>query len=396
MNFNQLKEKHIEIFGGNIDELRTFSSPGRVNLIGEHIDYNGGFVLPAALTLETIIIAGPRDDERLGLAATDLDVLVKADFDKIDDYRNLDWGNYQIGVAYELMDAGYKLKGCNLLYHITVPFASGLSSSASIEVATLLALLSMANDAPIIVDDEFKKMASLISQKAENEYVGVNCGIMDQFASAFGKKDNCILLDCKTLEFRLIPLHLKYNKIVIVNTNKNRSLAHSKYNERRAECDEGLETIKKELPNITCLADVSVEDFNVGDFAFSSETIKKRVMHVVYECDRVTKSVEALEGGDIATFGRLMNESHDSLRDLYEVTGIELNTLVDEARKIEGVLGSRMTGAGFGGCTVSIVRTDCVDNFVREVGKKYVEIIGYEASFYVSEIGDGCRERVNE
>jgi galactokinase len=392
VNLNQLKEKYVDVFGGDINTLKVFSSPGRVNLIGEHIDYNGGPVLPAALTMDTTIIVGPRNDDSIGLAATDLEVLVTADFDKIDNYRNIDWGNYQIGVAYELMNAGHKLRGCNLLYHSTIPFGSGLSSSASIEVATALALLSMAKGAPVIVDDEFKKMIALLSQKAENEYVGVNCGIMDQFASAFGKRYNCILLDCKTLEFRLIPINLGDYKLVLANTNKKHSLGQSKYNERRAECDEGFKILKKELPDITCLADVSVETFNKYQNLFSNETIKKRVMHVVCECDRVLKSVAALENGELKTFGKLMNESHDSLRDLYEVTGIELDTLADEARKMEGVLGSRMTGAGFGGCTVNIVRTDCIDNFTKQVGEKYKEVIGYEASFYVSEIGDGCRE----
>ena len=231
-----------------------------------------------------------------------------------------------------------------------------------------------------------------ICQRAENNYVGVKCGIMDQFTSAMGKKDHAMLLNCKTLEYRFVPLDLKGHHIVIANTNKKHRLGESKYNERRSECEKGFEILKKYIPNATCLCDITKDQFEQYAHHIEDGVIRNRVKHVIYENARVLRSVDALSNGDLIEFGKLMNASHDSLRDLYEVTGVELDTLVEEARKIDGVVGSRMTGAGFGGCTVNIVREDAIGDFIREVGLAYEKKIGYPASFYISEIGSGGGE----
>ncbi|NLU52270.1 MAG: galactokinase [Clostridiaceae bacterium] len=389
---DMLINKFLGYFGGSKEGIRIFTSPGRVNLIGEHTDYNGGYVFPAALTLATTVVARPRSDKKIRLIATDLEKMVEADLDNLDAYRNLKWGNYQLGVADELMKAGYRVIGCDLMYDDKVPLGSGLSSSAAIEVATAIALVSLGDERygkGLAID---KIEMAKITQRAEHNFIGVKCGIMDQFASAMGKKDHAIFLNCRDLSYELVPIKLSGYSLIIGNTNKKRSLGEGKYNERRAECEEALEILKKAMPGITCLGDVSCENFEKYKSLIEDKTIEKRAQHVVYENQRVLDSVKALKEGDLSRFGTLMNQSHDSLRDLYEVTGKELDTLVNEARKIEGVLGSRMTGAGFGGCTVSLVRDDKIEEFISKVGIAYKEIIGYDASFYVSQIGDGGRE----
>jgi galactokinase len=396
MRRDELIHKFLRYFGGNDQGIRLFTSPGRVNLIGEHTDYNGGFVFPAALTLATTVVARPRPDRKIKLIATDLEEMVDADLDSLSAYKDLAWGNYQLGVADELQKAGYKLKGCELMFDDKVPLGSGLSSSAAIELATAITLVSLGDEA-FGRDKSIDKIEmALISQKAEHNYIGVKCGIMDQFASAMGKKDHAIFLDCRDLSYELVPIRLSGYSLVIGNTNKKRSLGEGKYNERRAECEEGLAILQKALPNATCLRDVERCDFERHQDLIKDETVRKRVKHIVYEDQRVLDSVKALKEGDLVLFGKLMNESHDSLRDLYEVTGKELDTMVNEARKIEGVLGSRMTGAGFGGCTVSLVKNEKVNDFINKVGKNYKEQIGYAASFYVSDIGDGGREILDE
>lgn len=392
MTRSELIRKFLGYFGGTDRGIRLFTSPGRVNLIGEHTDYNGGFVFPAALTLATTVAARPREDRKIRLIATDLETMVEADMDDLSRYKGLKWGNYQLGVADELQKAGYRLKGCDLMFDDRVPLGSGLSSSAAIEVATAIALVSLGDERygrEKAVD--MIEMAK-ISQTAEHNFVGVNCGIMDQFSSAMGKKDYAIFLDCRDLSYELVPVKLSGYSLVIGNTNKKRSLGEGKYNERRAQCEAGLETLKKAIPEAACLRDVSPPDFEKYKDMIADLTIRNRVEHVVYEDQRVLDSVKALKEGNLVLFGQLMNESHDSLRDLYEVTGKELDTMVSEARKIDGVLGSRMTGAGFGGCTVSLVRSDAIDGFITKVGEAYKKAIGYGASFYVSEIGDGGRE----
>lgn len=392
MNISQLKNKFREIYCGTAEGIRVFSSPGRVNLIGEHTDYNGGYVFPAALTYSSTVIARPRADREINLVATDLGIRVKGSLDRLDEYKALKWGNYQLGVADELQKAGYRLTGCDLLYYDTVPFGAGLSSSAAIEVATAITLISLSNTAYGLNQSLDMIQMALISQKAENQYVGVNCGIMDQFASAMGKVNHAIFLNCRDLSYEYVPLNLIGYKIVIVNTNKKRGLADSKYNERRNQCEQAYEILKKFLPEASCLGEVSQENFNKFKFEIKDKTIRNRAEHVIAENNRVLKSVEALKNDDIELFGKHMIASHVSLRDLYEVTGVELDTLVEEALKIEGTLGSRMTGAGFGGCTVSIVREDAIEMFIEIVGENYTHKIGLSPSFYVSEIGDGGRE----
>lgn len=388
----ELKKKFIDIYGGSEDGLRVFMAPGRVNLIGEHTDYNGGFVFPAALTMNTTIIARKRNDNIIKLCATDLPDRVEADITKLGDYKDLKWGNYQIGVAYELEKLGYDIVGCEILSHGTIPYGGGLSSSASIEVSVAVMFATFSNEKKGIASDIDMIEMAKVSQRTEHTYAGVNCGIMDQFASAMGKKDMAIFLNCRTLDYKLVPLKMDGYKLIIANTNKKRGLADSKYNERRNECESAFEILKEAMPEKTCLGDISIEEFEKHSSLIKNQIIKNRAAHVIYEDDRVLKSVTALENGDLLTFGKLMIQSHNSLRDLYEVTGIELDTLVEEALKIDGTIGSRMTGAGFGGCSVSLVKEDAVDKFIELVGKNYTEKIGYAPSFYVSEISDGGME----
>ena len=391
MKLSEMKKMFTDLYGDG--EMRVFTSPGRVNLIGEHIDYCGGCVMPAALTMGTIVIARKRDDGVIRLKATDLDILVETTVSDMHALKGkLKWGDYQIGVAIELIKAGYDVTGCDMLYDDTVPHGGGLSSSAAIEVSTALCLATFANE-NVGIDKEIDMVEmSLISQKAEHNFIGVKCGIMDQFASAMGKAGHAIHLNCATLEYEHIPLDLEDYKIVLTNTNVKHSLGSSKYNERRHECEEGFNSVKKVLPNIINLADVSVEDFEQFIEVIENPITLKRIKHVVYECDRVNISIEALKNNDIDVFGECMNESHNSLRFDYEVTCPELDFVVDEGRKISGVLGIRMTGAGFGGCTVAIIKNDSVDEYIETVGKAYEDKFGHKASFYVTDTGDGGRE----
>ena len=388
MEITKMKEMFYEIFGEG-GELCVFASPGRVNLIGEHVDYCGGCVLPAALTMKTTVIARRRDDDIIRLKATDLDILVETKISVMKDLKGkLKWGDYQLGVAVEMMATGYNMGGCDLLYDDTVPHGGGLSSSAAIEVSTAYMIAKMFNPEKEISNIEL----ALISQKAEHNFIGVKCGIMDQFASAMGKKDHAVYLDCATLSYEHIPLKLSGSKIVLTNTNVKHSLGNSAYNERRNECAEGLAALKMALPDAKELSQISPAEFEAHKNLIENETPRKRIEHVVYECDRVTQSAVALKSGDVAKFGEYMNGSHDSLRDLYEVTCPELDFVVEEGRKIDGVAGIRMTGAGFGGCCVAIIRDDAIDTYIETVGKANIEKFGHEASFYVTEIGDGAKE----
>ena len=389
---NELSDSFIKYFGGDKKGLRGFISPGRVNLIGEHTDYNGGFVFPAALTMSTTVLVRPRSDRQINLIATDLKQMVNANLDELYKYKHLEWGNYQLGVADELQKSGYVLCGCDLLYDDKVPLGSGLSSSAAIELATAIALVSLGDASQGIKRDIDMVEMAKVSQAAEHNYIGVKCGIMDQFASAMGKKGMAIFLDCRDLTWEMVPIKMDGYRLVIANTNKKRSLGEGKYNERRSECDKGLAYLKKTFPKAEYLREISVDDFYKYKGLITDETVRKRVEHIVLENERVIQSVKVLKNNDLVAFGKLMNASHNSLRDLYEVTGKELDTLVIEARKVDGVLGSRMTGAGFGGCTVSLVKEDMVTEFIRLVGEAYNERIGYPASFYITETGDGSRE----
>ncbi len=391
MEIKKMKEMFISLFGDG--ELRVFTSPGRVNLIGEHIDYCGGCVMPAALTMGTTIIAKKRDDDIIRLKATDLDILVETTISEMHNLKGkLKWGDYQIGVALELIKAGYDITGCDLLYDDTVPHGGGLSSSAAIEVSTALCLATFANEkAGIDKEIDMVEMAC-ISQRAEHNFIDVKCGIMDQFASAMGKAEHAVYLNCATLDYEHVPLKLNDCKIVLTNTNVKHSLGSSKYNERRAECEEGLSALKTVMPDIEQLSQVSVEDFEKYKDTIKNDTTRKRIKHVVYECDRVRKSITAMKADNIEEFGKYMNASHDSLQYDYEVTCPELDFVVSEGRKIDGVIGIRMTGAGFGGCTVAIIKDSAVDAYIESVGKAYADKFGHEASFYVTETGNGGRE----
>lgn len=392
MEINAIIDEFIKLYGGERDNIRIFRSPGRVNLIGEHTDYNGGFVFPAVLTMQNTIAVRKRSDNIIHLKATSLDITVEAKTNNLDKYRDLEWGNYQLGVAYMLSQAGYDIVGCDMLYDGTIPYGSGLSSSAAIEVSTALCFATFSNEKKGIEKEIDMIEMAMLGQKAENEYCGVNCGIMDQFASAMGKKNHAILLKCDDLKYEYVPLDLKKKKIIISNTQKKHSLGNSKYNERRAECEQGLKILNVAMPEKKCLGEISVEEFEQHKKLIEDPIIQNRVKHVIYENARVLETAKALNCGDIEKFGKLMNESGDSLRYDYEVTGNELDVMVEEARKIKGVLGSRMTGGGFGGCTVSIVEDYAVDDFISNVGKNYKARVGIAPEFYVSDIGDGGKE----
>ena len=369
-----------QLFGGQAEDL--FTAAGRINVIGEHVDYCGGKVFPAALNLNCGVYGRKNGENVIRVAASDFKEVITLDIDKLDSYKGLKWGNYQAGVAYYLQESGTPIVGCDLLYDCTVPFGSGLSSSAAMEVSTAVALSEYAGVKYNKID------LALISQKAENKYAGVNCGIMDQFASAMGKKDHAILLDCSTLEYEYVPLLLGDYCLVVANCTKPHNLVESKYNVRRHEVETALKAIQKVKPEVACLAELTPKEFNEVKYVLSG-VVSKRAEHVVMECKRVQDAVEALKAGDLVELGRLLNESHYSLRDLYEVTGRELDTLSALARKETGCLGSRMIGAGFGGCTISIVKKSAVEGFIRRVGKAYFDAIGYRASFYETSIEDG-------
>ncbi len=387
MELKELQVKFLEVFGESNKEIFSFHSPGRVNLIGEHTDYNGGYVFPCALSFGTYAVARKRDDNRLKFASTNFSLTAEVDLDDIQYDEAHDWVNYPKGVVYQFIKQGALLGGFEVMFSGNIPHASGLSSSSSLELAMCVVLNELFE-----VKKDMIEMVKL-SQKTENEFIGLKSGIMDQFAIGMGKADNAIFLNCDTLFYEYVPVILKDAKIVIANTNKKRELADSKYNERCSECEKALKELKEieELKNINCLADVSVEDFEEYKANIRSGIVRNRAEHVIYENDRTKKAVTLLKNGDIKGFGELMNQSHDSLKKLYEVTGIELDTLVNEARKLEGTIGSRMTGAGFGGCTVSIVLNEAVDKFIQEVGKNYTTKTGLVADFYVAEIGDGAK-----
>nr|WP_296005827.1 galactokinase [uncultured Blautia sp.] len=383
----KLLEKFQELFGGEGD-IRSYFSPGRVNLIGEHTDYNGGHVFPCALTIGTYGIARKREDRkirfysenfsRLGVFETSLDDLVY--------HEEANWTNYPKGVVWAFKEKGYVADtGFDLVMNGNIPNGSGLSSSASVELLMGVILVDLFGFEGLSMID-----LALLGQYAENKFNGMNCGIMDQFAIAMGKENQAIFLDTADLSYEYAPIEMKGAKIVIAASNKKRKLTDSKYNERRAECEEALADIQKQM-DIKALGDLTEEQFEEVKDAVKNPVCRKRAKHAVYENQRTIKAVAALKAGDLETFGKLMNASHVSLRDDYEVTGKELDTLVEAAWKQEGVVGSRMTGAGFGGCTVSIVKEEAIDEFIKHVGEIYEKEIGYAADFYVVEIGDGSR-----
>jgi len=386
-NIEQLKQLFVERFGQSAADIAVFHAPGRVNLIGEHTDYNGGYVFPAALTFGTTLLARKREDKGLGLASTNFPVHKVISIEKVVYDEADDWMNYPKGIVNEIHNEGIVFQsGYDLLYHGEIPNGAGLSSSASIEVVTAFGLLTLENQ-PI---DTVK--IALMAQKSENEFNGVKCGIMDQFAVANGRKDHAIMLMCDTLEYDLVPFQSGQYKLVIGNTNKRRGLVDSAYNERRSQCEQAVADLREIHPEITLLGQLNIEQFNDAKHVIKDEVVLNRATHVIEEIDRVLQSITALKRDDLVQFGQLMNQSHDSLRDLYEVTGLELDSLVAAARKVPGVLGSRMTGAGFGGCTVSLVHEDHINQFIEQVGKEYTEATGLVADFYVCSIGNGVEQ----
>ncbi|MBU5350315.1 galactokinase [Paenibacillus lautus] len=387
MTTEQLMERFMDKHGESQHKVRIFNAPGRVNLIGEHLDYNGGYVLPAALEFGTTLIIRPRDDNKVSFSSTNIPYELTISLDEDYGYKSDQWTDYPVGVITELNKIGCNLSsGYDLLYHGDIPNGAGLSSSASIEVVTAYAFLKMEGKETDTVE------IAKLSQRVENLFVGVNSGIMDQFAVANGKQDHAILLMCDTLEYELVPFRTGAYKIVISNTNKRRGLVDSKYNERRSECDRALEILQKELPALSYLAQLNPDQFATLQDSIRDETVRRRAQHVVEENQRVHDSVKALRNGDLEAFGQFMNQSHDSLRYLYEVTGDELDALVEEAQRIPGTLGSRMTGAGFGGCTVSLVHEDAVERFIAEVGQQYEARTGLKPDFYVCGVGQGVHE----
>ena len=357
------------------------TAAGRVNIIGEHIDYCGGKVFPAALSLKNTVYVRGNGTDKINLSWTTLPDKISLDTENLLQYKSLKYGNYQAGSALMWQQSGKKLVGCDMVQDCTVPFGSGLSSSAAIEVSTIAALAAVAGEEiePVNI--------ALLAQKAEREFAGVNCGIMDQYASACGKKGNAMLLDCKTLECKYVPVKMGAYSLVIINCNKPHNLVESKYNEHRAETDEGLK-ILKEIAGITCLADLTVKQFDRCASLLHNK-IRYRVKHVVEECERVNLAQKAMRAGDMLTLGNLLNESHTSLRYLYEVTGKELDALATAAQSHPACAGSRMTGGGFGGCTISIVKTEAVEDFKKYVLEKYEKATGYKATCYDAEISDG-------
>lgn len=383
-----MKETILKRFGevfGDTEGAKAFFAPGRVNMIGEHTDYNGGHVFPAALTIGTFGVARKRQDNKLRFYSMNFEKsgVIESDLDDLKPSKEAGWTNYPKGVMWAFAERGMKMDcGMDLLLNGTIPNGSGLSSSASVEVLTGYILRDFFGF------DVTNQDLALIGQFSENNFNGVNCGIMDQFSIAMGKKDHAIFLDTADLSFTYAPIKLENAKIVIASSNKKRGLGDSKYNERRSECETALAELKK-VVDIKALGELTEEQFEEYKSAIKDEVRVRRAKHAVYENQRTIKAVKALQNNEIALFGELMNASHVSLRDDYEVTGIELDTLVEEAWKIEGVIGSRMTGAGFGGCTVSIVKEDAIDTFIEKVGAAYKEKIGYAADFYVVDLGDG-------
>ena len=374
-------------YGESEKKPRLFFSPGRVNLIGEHTDYNGGYVFPCALSYGTYMAVRITNTKTIKFASLNFDFSVEIPLSELDNKIDNEWVNYPLGVFDEFMKIGVKPdQGLEILFSGDIPNGAGLSSSASIETVTGFFINKVFGKNKLNLVE-----LALLCQRAENKFIGVNCGIMDQFAVSVGQKDNAIFLDCDTLDYELVPLKLDGLKLIISNTNKKRQLADSKYNERRGECDQAVMYLNK-VKQIKNLGKLSLDEFNELSPRIPDEVIRKRALHVVSEDQRCIEAVDALKKGDLIRFGVLMNESHNSLRDDYEVTGIELDTLVEEARNIKGVLGSRMTGAGFGGCTVSLVKEEVVDAFIENVGKKYEQRTGLKPDFYVADVGNGVKE----
>ena len=385
-----MKKKLFDMFAelfGDSEGARFYFSPGRVNLIGEHTDYNGGHVFPCALTLGTYGAARKREDNKIHFYSMNLNSfgVVEASLDDLTNKKEYNWANYPLGVVWAFKEKGHTItSGFDMVIWGNIPNGSGLSSSASLEVLTGVILTDLFEIKDLSMTD-----LALIGQYSENNFNGCNCGIMDQFAVAMGKKDHAIFLDTSDLSYEYAPCILDGAKIVITNSKVKHSLVDSAYNDRRNECAAALKALQSEL-DIQVLGDLTPEEFEAHKSLIKDEIQLQRAKHAVYENQRTIDAVTALKAGDIESFGKLMNQSHISLRDDYDVSCEEIDILVDLAWKIPGVLGSRITGGGFGGCTVSIVKDESVDTFIETIGKTYLEKVGHEAEFYTVDIGDGA------
>ena len=385
MELTGLKQKFEELFGKG--DHTAFFAPGRINLIGEHTDYNGGNVFPCAITLGTYAIAAKNDLKQVRLYSENFPEAGVISFDLADlDHKKADsWANYPKGMLRYLKEAGHAIpEGMDMVIFGNIPNGAGLSSSASLELLM-----------GVVLDNLFDLNADRLDliktgKRVENEFIGVNSGIMDQFAVGMGEENKAILLDCNTLEYELVPVELGNHAIVIMNTKKRRELVDSKYNERRSECEEALAKLQT-VVSIGSLGELDEETFEKAKAVLESDVLYRRARHAVTENQRTLKAKAALQAGELEAFGKLMNQSHISLRDDYEVTGIELDTLVQAAWDQPGVLGARMTGAGFGGCAIAIVEKEAIPAFIENVGKTYEAAIGYPAEFYIAEISDGAK-----
>lgn len=385
MEVKELKAAFKETYNKNAEAV--YFSPGRVNLIGEHTDYNGGFVFPCALSFGTYLLMSKNSDKKMRFKSLNQPEIVELELDQLTTpLEGRSWVNYPLGCIAQFVKRGIKIEeGYDMLIWGNVPNGAGLSSSAALEVVTAYAF-----NEQLGTGYDRTELAK-IGQLSEHEFALVNCGIMDQFASAQGKKDHAIFLNCDTLQFELVPVKLQGVKVVISNTHSPHKLDSGAYNARVAECKKAVEQLNSIRP-LKYLAELTEEEFKKVENAITDEVAHKRARHVVGEVQRTTDAVKALKAGNIEAFGKLMNASHVSLRDDYEVTGLQLDTMAEEAWKIDGVIGSRMTGGGFGGCTVSLVKDEAIDTFVAEVGKNYKARTGLDAEFYIAEIGDGaCR-----
>lgn len=379
----ELNTKFAEIFGPK--ETTQYFSPGRINLIGEHTDYNGGHVFPASITYGTYGVAAPREDKKVLVYSTNFEDIgvIEFDVDQLDYDKKDNWANYAKGMVLKLKEAGHTIDhGFELLVDGTIPNGAGLSSSASLELLV-----------GVVLEDLFSLKTDRLElvktgKKVENEFIGVNSGIMDQFAIGFGDVDQAILLDTNTLKYEMVPVKLDGYAIVIMNTNKRRELADSKYNERRSECEEALARLQKQL-DIQSLGDLDEATFEANITLIDDDTLIRRARHAVTENQRTLDAKAELEKGNLEAFGKLLNASHHSLRYDYEVTGIELDTLVDAAQAQAGVLGARMTGAGFGGCAIALVKEENIPAFKNNVYDEYMKVVGYAPDFYVAHIGSG-------
>ncbi|MBQ9339042.1 MAG: galactokinase [Paludibacteraceae bacterium] len=383
MELKELKQAFLEAYGKESEAV--YFAPGRVNLIGEHTDYNGGHVFPCALSFGTYMLLAKNDMHVMRFKSLNMPQIIELSFDKLTTpLPDNSWVNYPLGCIAQYIKRGFKpVDGYDMLIWGNVPAGAGLSSSAALEVVTACAF----ND--IFGAGYDKTELAKIGQLSEHEFALVNCGIMDQFASAQGKKDHAIYLNCDTLEFELVPVKLDGVKVVISNTHSPHKLDSGAYNDRVAQCKKALEELRSVRPQLKNLAELSEAEFEQIKGAIKDPIALRRAEHVVGECQRTVDAVEALKKGDITLFGKLMCASHVSLRDNYEVTGLHLDTLAEEAWKIDGVIGSRMTGGGFGGCTVSLVKDEAIPAFIEKVGEAYHAKTGIKADFYIAEISDG-------